>query len=50
MQWLLRGNVTAAKWFTDGTALEDGFVDQKFQNLNKIRVKPIQKPGHWWRV
>ncbi|KAH7120902.1 hypothetical protein B0J11DRAFT_589718 [Dendryphion nanum] len=41
MQWLLRGNTTAAAWFTNGDALKAGFVDQKSQNLGAIDVKPI---------
>jgi hypothetical protein len=50
MQWLLRGNQTAREWFANGDALAAGFVDQKWQNLEAIDVKPIQKSNYWQRA
>lgn len=41
-QWLLRGNTTAAEWFTGPGAEAAGYTDVVFQNLDSIEVTPIQ--------
>lgn len=38
-QWILRGNVTAAAWFT-GDGKVDGW-DEVYHDLDKISVTPI---------
>jgi len=39
--WVLRGNMTAAAWFTDGTAAKADGWSFESQNLDKISVTPV---------
>jgi len=41
-QWILRGNATAAEWFTGVGAKDDGYTDVVYKNLDSIKVTPIQ--------
>jgi len=39
--WVLRGDATAAHWFTSATALEADGWDTVSKNLEKVQVTPI---------
>jgi hypothetical protein len=41
LQWVLRGDRSAKKWFVGGQAHQDGFVNVTSQHLDSIRVTPI---------
>jgi len=37
VQWVLRGNATAGKWFTDGSAEKDGWTEVTNKNIDKFQ-------------
>ncbi|KAF2017898.1 hypothetical protein BU24DRAFT_407864 [Aaosphaeria arxii CBS 175.79] len=43
MKWLLRGDVTARKWFTSEAPKKIGITDITYQNLDRVKVTPNQK-------
>ncbi|KAI9148224.1 putative secreted lipase [Paramyrothecium foliicola] len=43
LQWLLRGDSSAKRWFTGSGPAQIGVHDVEYQNLEKIKVSPIKR-------
>ncbi|KAL4883829.1 hypothetical protein BJY04DRAFT_216164 [Aspergillus karnatakaensis] len=41
LQWILRGDKSARKWFVDEQAHQAGYVNVTYQSLESVRVTPI---------
>jgi hypothetical protein len=42
LQWLLRGDARAKAWFISNEAKDAGFINVTYQNLDHVKVHPIQ--------